>query len=50
MNVITFTAFTLGNHTLTPFFKTFLEPSTVEKLGHFKNNFDAEWIHGISFL
>lgn len=41
-NVITFTVFTLGGCTLRPFFKTFLELSTAEKLGHFPNNFDAE--------
>ncbi|OWK02591.1 LRRFIP2, partial [Cervus elaphus hippelaphus] len=28
----------------------FLELSTLKKLHHFQNNFDAEWLNGISFV
>ena len=41
---------TSGGCALKHYSSAFLELSTLEKLCHFENNFDAEWLNGISFV
>ena len=41
---------TSGGCALKHYSSAFLELSTLKKLYHFENNFDAEWLNGISFV